>query len=766
MSSGVQSIADLTTETNPTSGDIPPPLVGASTIVVGNAMYVFGGRLVSSRQMTNHLYILNLTTFVWKRHVASPDCTPPPQPRYFHSANTYKNHMVVFGGMSHSNNSQQEQQELCALDDICLLNLQTMTWTYPEIGLSKYSPQPRYAHLGVINTAQDKLVVMGGQDMANQYIKEMNVLDLKTFVWVQGCPLDGQYGAYRSVACSPKLNDPSFKNNNSPFAPPSTASTSSSLASSSSSSSAGINNNNNNNTTTTSSTTMATTTEQDIPICVYSNYNFADVARDLQTFYPLRQPPQQQFRDHSAEMSGASLPPGLRFPMGHLLGHHMILTGTYLTPTHRSFHIWALNLANLVWMRIDIGATFASGSWNRGVLASDNEVGGEGENNNNSSNKFYVLGHRDRDLLDDYNRRQVNFDHIAIVDMEAFGIYLHPPSTCAPIAQELGLSMLNEPSMSDIELVTFDKKSIPANSSILSQRWPYFSNLIKTTTTTNNNSSSNSSRDGIGIGKSNSNNSIDKNNNNNNGDSYYKVLSFPENYPVALAFLQYIYTDHLMTAQQHQPYILSRLLVLADMYSMPRLSQLATHALHQILTISTASMVYETAALTCRTALQIRALRVMINAKKMLQQQQQMMQQQQQQQYYQDGMMDGENRRPSYEQNEYTGNNFQRIPSQDSSDDPLNNGTGSNGGPSPTLRKLATSKSSSTTYDLKASSMNNNPPMPRMSKSGTMLSNTGHSFTNNNNGFSKFRKGSITALHENGPTSPTTKERPNFGIRF
>ena len=755
MSSGAQSIADLTTETNPTSGEIPPPLVGASTIVVGNAMYVFGGRLVSSRQMTNHLYVLNLTTFVWKRHVASPDCTPAPQPRYFHSANTYKNHMVVFGGMSHSNNSSnnsQQQQELCALDDICLLNLQTMTWTYPEIGPSLFSPQPRYAHLAVVNAAQDKLVVMGGQDMANQYIREINVLDLKTFVWVQGCPLEGQYGAYRSVACSPKLNDPSFKNNNSPFAPPSTTSNSSSLASSSS---AAANNE-------TSTTTVAT--EQDIPICVYSNYNFADVARDLQTFYPLRQSSQQQFRDHSAEMSGASLPPGLRFPMGHLLGHHMILTGTYLTPTHRSFHIWALNLANLVWMRIDTGVTFASGSWNRGVLASDEEAGGGGEQggeSNKSSNKFYVLGHRDRDLLDDYNRRQVNFDHIATVDMEAFGIYLHPPSTCAPIAQELGLSMLNEPSMSDIELVTFDKKSIPANSSILSQRWPYFSKLMKTTTamTPTTSGSDGSTSCSSGDGKSNNNNGI--NNNNGNGDSYYKALSFPENYPVALAFLQYIYTDHLMTTQQHQPYILSRLLILADMYSMPRLSQLATHALHQILTISTASMVYETAALTCRTALQIRALRVMINAKKMLQQQQQMMQQQQ---HYQDGMMDGENRRPSYEQHEYTGNNFQRIPSQDSSEDPFNTGSGS---VPATLRKLATSKStSSTNYDLQSSSMNNHAPMPRMSKSGTILSTTAHSPTNSNSGLSKLRKGSITALHENAPTSPTTNERPNFGIRF
>ncbi|KAI8140439.1 hypothetical protein BJV82DRAFT_520211 [Fennellomyces sp. T-0311] len=614
MSPGVQSIADLTTETNPTSGEIPPPLVGASTIVVGNSMYVFGGRLVSSRQMTNNLYVLDLTTLVWRRHIGPPDSTPAPQPRYFHSANTYKNHMVVFGGMSHSN----QQQELCALDDVCLLNLTTMTWTYPEVGPSIFSPQPRYAHLAV--TAQDKLIVMGGQDMANQYIKEINVLDLKTFIWIQGCPLEGQYGAYRSVACSPRPSDPSLRSG-SPF---------------------------------------SSMDESNIPVCVYSNYNFADVARDLQIFYPLRTP---QFRDHSPDMSGASLPPGLRFPMGHLLGHHMILTGTYLTPTHRSFHIWALNLANLVWMRIDTGSTFSSGSWNRGVLGDDE-----------NSHIFYVLGHRDRDLLEDYNRRQVNFDHIATVDMEAFGIYLHPQSTCAPIAQELGLSMLNEPSMSDIEL-----------------RWPWFGKLLSS-----------------------------------ENDKDYKALAFPESYPVALAFLQFVYTDHLMTAQQHQPHILSRLLILADMYNMPRLSQLATHALHQILTISTASMVYETAALTCRTALQIRALRVMINAKKMLQQQQQMLQDDQQEQ-----------RRPSHDQDFM----IQRIPSQDSSEDPFG---------SPTLRKLATSKSS-TTHDLSVT------PIPRMSKSGTMLSTNTHPPTNT------FRKGSVTtALHP----STSSKDRPNIGIRF
>ncbi|CAO3600163.1 unnamed protein product [Absidia cylindrospora] len=503
-------------------------------------MYVFGGRLVASRQMTNHLYILDLATLVWERHIGPPDSAPPPQPRYFHSANIYNKSLVIFGGMSHAHRNSATQG-LCALDDLCLFDLETLSWVYPEVSPSIFTPQARYAHLA--ECANDKLMVIGGQDMSNQYINEINVFDLKLSAWVQGGPVDQQYGAYRAVAFCPLP----INKGNSTLWPQNDA-------------------------------------NDDIPLCVYSNYNFADVTRDLQSCRPLHDHP-VTFKDHSDDMSGTLLPPGLRFPSGHLLGHHMIMTGTYLTPAHRSFHLWALNLANLVWVRVDTGSILSSGSWNRGVLHHDQQ-------------KFYVVGNRDRDLLEDYNHRQINFDHVAIVDLEAFGIYTHPESTCAPIAQELGLSMLNEPNMADMEIISTDRKSIPINSTVLAQRWKYFADLMK------------NGQDG---------------HNQQQQQHYGKRLQFTESYTVTLAFLQYLYTDHLMTAQQHQPNILSRLLILAHMFDMPRLIQLTTHALHQILTISTASMVYETAALTCRTALQTRALRVMINTRKMLQQQQQSM---------------------------------------------------------------------------------------------------------------------------------------------
>jgi hypothetical protein len=99
-------------------------------------------------------------------------------------------------------------------------------------------------------------------------------------------------------------------------------------------------------------------------------------------------------------------------------------------------------------------------------------------------------------------------------------------------------------------------------------------------------------------------------------------MLFPYSYPVVIALLQFIYTDNLLTAQQYQPHILAQLLLLSDMYELPRLKSLTTHALHQMLNMSTAPLIFETAALSHQTSLQIRALKMMIAAKKMIQQQQ------------------------------------------------------------------------------------------------------------------------------------------------
>lgn len=85
-----------------TTGREPRPLVGATTTVLGDKLYVFGGRRLSRTRphLTNDLYELDLV----KRHWVKLDCIGDvPPPRYFHSMCALgDNKLVCYGGMSPS----------------------------------------------------------------------------------------------------------------------------------------------------------------------------------------------------------------------------------------------------------------------------------------------------------------------------------------------------------------------------------------------------------------------------------------------------------------------------------------------------------------------------------------------------------------------------------------------------------------------------------------------------------------------------------------
>ncbi|KAF9177717.1 hypothetical protein BGZ51_008449 [Haplosporangium sp. Z 767] len=662
---GLQSISDLTTTSRITTGDIPPPLVGATMTIVDDKLYLFGGRLIQNRQMTNNLYILHLEEFRWenvseivnvapaKPAVGDPgaedenEMSAPPAERYFHSANAYKNMIVFFGGMGPSpSTGDGQQQDLVVFDDIKVLDLERLHWRQVRIPSSPHLPKPRYAHLSSISGS--KLVVIGGQDIGNQYIEEINVLDLDSWQWVASMPFDKHCGSYRSIAVSgsgqgtsiPQIGSEVEQASTNQLSPTSTVSDgfpTSYLRKTNSNTSLhytpSLRKSSSNLALSKKGGPMARLSggagsfgssppqdhrssiyrlshimsptpvqQEEHPVYLYSNFNFTDVKRELQVLNP----PSFQVQDHSHSMSGNLLPPGLRFPTGAIAGQHLLLSGTYLTNTQQSFSIWSLNLSSLVWTRIDTGSVFSSGSWNRGLLLE-------------SSNAYLVFGNKSRSLADDYQNRQTNFEHVSIVDLEAFGIYQHPPTTMTQTAQELGLGLLNDPAMADFEILTIDNQRIPVNSAILSARWPYFGALLReqeeqdaaaSAAAANSGKTEESSEHDLTLFSK-------------------RTLSLPEPYTVVLAFLQYLYTDHLVTAQQHHSQVLSQLLLLADMYGLDRLRDLATHALHQMLNMSTAAMVYETAALSQQTGLQIRSLKVMIAAKKMLQQQQLKLQQQQ-----------------------------------------------------------------------------------------------------------------------------------------
>ncbi|KAI8342410.1 hypothetical protein BC941DRAFT_412671 [Chlamydoabsidia padenii] len=596
----MQSISGIITQIRSSKGEVPPPLVGPSVTMAGDQLFVFGGRLVSTRKMTNQLFVMDVKTHTWTRHIPSPDSDKPPTPRYFHSASVYKRSLIIFGGMGYTRKTPLASPTtpstsiismtdedggkggLCVVDDISILDLDTMTWRRPAIQPSLFSPRPRYAHLAEI--VDDKLVIIGGQDMNNSYLPEMNLLDLRLWEWVQVKTFDKHVGAYRSIAVAspPGTRLPAVVKDT-----------------------MGEDSSNRNKADTDNSKTkrrtsflrQQSTNEEPCPIYLYTNYNFTDVKRELQlVFMPSSNTNTPVIEDCSSFMTGSAMPPGLRFPTCHTLGHHMILAGTYLSPQTQSYSIWSLNLGTLTWARIETGNVFGTGSWNRGVL-------------HEGTNRFLVFGNQHRGLLEDYNHRQNNFDHIAVVDLEAFGVYQLPRITCSTLAQEMGLSLLNEPAVSDFYIVTRENQSIPVNSAVLAQRWPYFAELMET-------NKAHQPKDNSRVvdisAKEDSDNAIMKSHS----------MLFPYSYPVVIALLQFIYTDNLLTAQQYQPHILAQLLLLSDMYELPRLRILTTHALHQMLNMSTAPLIFETAALSHQTSLQIRALKMMIAAKKMIQQQQ------------------------------------------------------------------------------------------------------------------------------------------------
>ncbi|KAK3305410.1 uncharacterized protein B0T15DRAFT_434222 [Chaetomium strumarium] len=490
-----------------TTGREPHPLVGATTTIVGDKLYVFGGRILSRSRpapLTADLYELDLIRRHWTKLETTGDIPPP---RYFHSMCALGDtKMVCYGGMSPTNSQknipQDQQPEVTVMSDIYIYDIQTKKWTFIP---TQDAPQGRYAHCACIlpssatfashraplsalqhnpstgnpnegriginidGTGGAEMIVVGGQDAANHYIEQISVFNLRSLKWVSTQPLGKSCGAYRSVVA--------------PLPPYVTAKLGKTFPSGARQDVPGI---------------SAEAREPGSSMLIYSNYNFLDVKLELQI-----RAPDGNLTERT--MSGTYSPPGLRFPNGGVIDTHFVVSGTYLTSSKQEYALWALDLRTLTWSRIDAGgAVFSQGSWNRGVLW-------------NRRNTFVVLGNRKRSLVDDYNHRRINFSNVCMVELEAFGFYDNPRKT-APMsgfvsasspytgpglslarkagftaggryhsraAEELGEKALALRELADMDILCIGGERIPINSRIVARRWgPYFVQLLREGTAT------------------------------------------------------------------------------------------------------------------------------------------------------------------------------------------------------------------------------------------------------------------------------------------
>ena len=304
-------------------------------------------------------------------------------------------------------------------------------------------------------------------------------------------------------------------------------------------------------------------------------------------------------------MTGSSLPPGLRFPTGAILGHHLVIAGTYLAHSYQSFSIWALDLISMTWSRIDPGATLANGSWSRGVLWEN-------------ANKFLIFGSKHGNLVEDYNRRLLSWDHVAYIDLEAFGIYQPPELAVSLAAQELGLAALEEGTMAEFELVCDDGRRISCSRRLLENRWPWFRERRKEFVDAVTRAMEVMPSGGKATGDVALPNlpgalaDIDKEYGRPDPRLTPRAFHLSEPYPVTLAFLQWMYAQAIVTRLQHTPPVLSALLLLATTYRLEMLEKQVRHAMHRSLNAATSVGVYEVATLCDSQSLQIRALKVVM----------------------------------------------------------------------------------------------------------------------------------------------------------
>ncbi|KAF2751561.1 kelch repeat protein [Sporormia fimetaria CBS 119925] len=152
-----------------TIGAKPACLVNASVTFVGkDQIYAFGGFDQYTDEVYNHVLRLNLVTRQWNLVDNYGDI---PGVRMGHTANFWRgDKLLVFGG---------ENEHRQHLNDVIIFDLKTAHWTQPE--LHGPAPRGRARHSAVIH--DEKLYISGGQTGHDSVLDDICFLDLKTWTW-------------------------------------------------------------------------------------------------------------------------------------------------------------------------------------------------------------------------------------------------------------------------------------------------------------------------------------------------------------------------------------------------------------------------------------------------------------------------------------------------------------------------------------------------------------------------------------------------------
>ncbi|KJX94607.1 kelch domain-containing protein domain-containing protein [Zymoseptoria brevis] len=153
-----------------TVGQRPACLVNASVTYVGNdSIYAFGGFDQYTDEVYNHVLKLNLSARQWSLVDNYGDI---PGVRMGHTSCLWQGEkLLVYGG---------ENEHRSHLSDVVIFDIKTAHWTQPDI--NGPVPRGRARHSAVIH--DDKLFICGGMSGPdNGVLDDICYLDLKTWTW-------------------------------------------------------------------------------------------------------------------------------------------------------------------------------------------------------------------------------------------------------------------------------------------------------------------------------------------------------------------------------------------------------------------------------------------------------------------------------------------------------------------------------------------------------------------------------------------------------
>ena len=361
-----------------------------------------------------------------------------------------------------------------------------------------------------------------------------------------------------------------------------------------------------------------------------------------------------------------TLPPGLRFPNAYLCGRHLVLSGAHVGVNRAEFVVWSLDVGAhdplapgsgtaLQWSALPLDRVLGRGSWGPAV---------------GWRNTLVVVGDASRDMMEDYNARQVrllsplttsrnalsdaslvqtNFGQVAFVDLEGFGVSIPPPQPIPPVQQQLSLLTMAQPQLFDFTIICADRERLGCSRKLLEARWPWLADELRAvdgarapadqyeprSSTSADAYSSSDDEEPIDGAMSRVSSPLPLRPPTAQQLSspgpparapsrLFPITSSSLELPLASgdvkALLEFFNTLALSTRQQRSLPVLTSLLAFTKSHDsiLPSLRALVVQALHEMLNLQpeTAAKVYEAAALGDSVALQIRAMQVMLGVRR------------------------------------------------------------------------------------------------------------------------------------------------------